>query len=554
MGSVARGGILRPPDYIYDEVCQLIANPEDNYVLLLDDNNQTDNMIHYYIEITNKLDRVIVIVADALYYVDAMEQMQIGFLAQKMAREQGVEYIIYQTDEGIVFSSRKTTNLLAIQSDPFLAKALDSDSIMHRQYDFQDRNILELVRPFATADYPYGLLRVGLSLESYSSISRSYDFQMIAVSSFLFILVVVIILYMNSRRRRREIARQFRQIKSISDKIFTEMKIGAMAVDRHGTVILANDAFENIMGVDDPIEKKWDDIIDIEDFKFDSLVQKNKPSIEKELLVDIKGKSKILLLAVSSLFGDNNEFDGMVSVVYDITEYRQLEQKSARKARLSELGNLAAGVAHEIRNPLNTISIAVQRLAAEFTPSDNSDEYLQFTNQIKNETKRLNEIITRFLALTREKNNQNKQIDFSAFIKDFIQLVRYEAEKLNITFNLDIPDNISFYGDNDNLRQAFINLFNNTKEALDGKEGEITITASFTDDKNIRIDFEDNGPGIPKEIRDKVFTPYYTTKESGTGLGLPTIYNIITKMGGDIKIETGKKGGAGFIIHLPAIN
>ncbi|HKK20264.1 MAG TPA: hypothetical protein VJ983_02245, partial [candidate division Zixibacteria bacterium] len=198
-GGVARGSVLRPPDYVVDKIDSLIANPQSNYILLLDQGDSPDEMVHYYIEMSNKLDRVVLLVADAGYFVEALKKTQIGYLAQKMAEEKGVEYIIYQSTDGIVFASRKTGDLLSIDSDPFLAAALDSDTVMHREYMFNDTKVLELVQPFASKDYPVGLLRVGMSLSRYNDIITGYDLQMTALAVTLLILVVIVLLYLNSR-------------------------------------------------------------------------------------------------------------------------------------------------------------------------------------------------------------------------------------------------------------------------------------------------------------------------------------------------------------------
>jgi len=547
-GTIVRGPITKIPDYVYKEVCQLISQPKDNYLLLLDEGNKPDEKIHYYIELSNKMDRVILIIADALYYTDALKQTQIGYLAQKMAKENGVEYIIYQSIKGIIFSSRKPGNLLAIESDPFLSQALESDTVMYRKYLFQDREVLELVQPFSTTDYPFGLLRVGLSLNSYHIISKGYDFQMIAVSIILFGLVLVILLYFNSRQKKIELSRQYQQIKSISDKIFEEMSIGVVAVKFDGKIILANNAFEKIFGLKDVIGNNWDKIIKWPELNFSSISTKIEDSFELELTININNNEKYLLVAISKIKQPQN----MVVVVSDITRLRELEKKSMRKERLSEMGNLAAGVAHEIRNPLNTIAIASQRLASEFVPYENKEEYLSFTKQIKNETKRLNDIITRFLSLTREDSKKHQIINLSNLINEFIQLKQYEANSLNIEFNIDVDAELFIEGDINNLRQLFENLYNNAKEAFGNKPGRIKIVGKKLGN-SIHLQFADNGPGIPFEKRDRVFMPYYTTKEIGTGLGLATVYQIITDLGGDIKIADSQWGGALFIINFPQV-
>lgn len=549
-GTIVRGSVAHPPDFVMNEVAQLMKEPENNYVLLLDAGDDPDEMVHYYIEISNSMDRVFLVVADALYYVNALSQTQIGFLVQKMAGEKGVEYIIYQSSDGIIFSSRRTASLLAIESDPFLSEALDSDTVRYREYDFEDTRVLELVRPFSTANYPFGLLRVGLSLENYTAISRGYDLQMIALSAVLFVLVMVVTLYLQARRRRREIDRQYREMKSISDKVFEEMKTGVIAVDARGSLILANQAFERIFSTRAETGKTWDDLITVDELSFAGIMASSHQNIEREFSQDYGGERRWLLIAISKITDDKGESSGLVAVTSDITHLKELERKSARKERLSEMGNLAAGVAHEIRNPLNTISIAAQRLAGEFVPDLNREEYLSFTRQIRDETKRLNEIITRFLALAREQTDRQRTVNLNELVREFIGLCKYEAENLNIALQIDVDPSLELKADPDSLKQVLSNLFNNSKEALHGAAGTIEITGRQTPN-SIQLRFADSGPGIQPQQREKVFTPFYTTKSSGTGLGLPTVYRVVTDLGGDVAIEDSDLGGAAFVMTFP---
>ncbi|RME29356.1 MAG: hypothetical protein D6800_02760, partial [Candidatus Zixiibacteriota bacterium] len=142
-----------PPDFVGAEVDTLLANPDSNFVLVLQEGDTPADLTHYYFEITNQLDRVIVLKVSAKRHAEALRQTGIGYLAQNIARETGVEYIIFQTPEGIVFASRKPGPLPAIEADPFLQTALESDTITHRIYDFQGNQVLELVRPYNSPQY-----------------------------------------------------------------------------------------------------------------------------------------------------------------------------------------------------------------------------------------------------------------------------------------------------------------------------------------------------------------------------------------------------------------
>ncbi|MCK4302038.1 MAG: PAS domain S-box protein [candidate division Zixibacteria bacterium] len=550
VGGTARGPQIGPPEFVADEVAQLLANPEDRYTLLLDEGDHGIGPVHYYLEITGDLSRVVLLVADALYFTDALRQTQIGYLARNMAGETGVEYIIYQSTDGIVFASRKMGSLLAIESDPFLVKALESDTIMHRLYRFQEREVLELARPFSSVEYPFGVLRVGLSLEGYYSISSGFDVLMISLAAVLFVLLLVALLYLSSRRKRREISRKYARIKTVTDRIFDEMRTGVAAVQTDGAITLANDAFEGIFGVSGCVGRHWDEVTKEPQLAFGTIHGDHPTSLEKEVSLTVDDVSRTLLVAASPLEPEEGQPSGVVAVVYDITRLRKFERESARKERLSEMGNLAAGVAHEIRNPLNTISIAVQRLAGEFEPIENRTDYEAITTQIKDETKRLNDIITRFLALARGEKQRYRRIRLDELITEVGRFFEPEARQLGIELSVRTDSDLTIEADLDSLKQVFSNLFNNAKEALAGKGGGIVIAAKRRQ-KSVEILFADTGPGIPAGIREKMFTPYFTTKDGGTGLGLPTVHKIITDLGGEINVRETESGGAAFVISLP---
>ncbi len=548
-GGATPGGGEPLPDFVLNEIKQLGDSLETNYVLLLEPGDMTRPALHYYLQVSNTLDRITVVVADATYYVQALKRTQIGYLVQDMSREPGVEYIIYQSTEGIIFSSRKTGELLKIENYPFLKDALESDTIRHREYTFQDKQVLELVRPFATDEYPFGLFRVGLGLDRYYAVSRGFDRQMAALAVVLMALVLLSLLYFNSRRKRGELRRRYTDIKSMTDTILEQMKIGVAAIDRDGRIARVNRAFEQLFGITGTSGRAWDDVVTLAEMKRERLESLKNRTQEEEFTAAVAGKEKTLLVAVSEYSADRPDQAGLVVVVYDVTRFREYQRRSARRERLSEMGNLAAGVAHEIRNPLNTISIAAQRLASEFVPGDNREEYVAFTDQIRSETKRLNAIITRFLALARESKEAVAPVSLSHIMEEAVGFFRPEAEQAGIELSAAIEPGLEIQGDPDQIRQVLTNLYNNAKEAVPSTGAKIRVEARKVE-QAVVVTFEDNGPGIPEEHREKVFTPYFTTKEAGTGLGLPTVHRIVSDLGGEIRVESGEWGGAKFVIVL----
>lgn len=549
--AVQRGPHVAPPAFVSTEVINLLAAPEQQYMLLLDEGQRASEATHYYLELSDDLSRVMVIVADAGYYVEALEQSQIGYLAQSIARESGVEYIVYQSTEGIVFASRRIDNLLAIESDSFLQAAIQVDSTAWRRREFESRQVLELVRPFATTEYPIGVLRVGLSLSGFHSISRGFDRVMVGLGVALFGLMAAVVLYLHARRRRREIRRRFDRMRTVHEAIFEQMTTGVAAVDANGIVTMANAAFEGIAGTTYPIGRMWDAVVPHESLQIKNL--RSLPADAREVEVEVRdgGGVRRILAAAATLEADQSELLPLIAVVYDVTRLRGFENEMARRRRLSEMGDLAAGVAHEIRNPLNTISIATQRLAAEFQPQSDLEKYQEITGQIRRETSRLNSIITRFLALARDEQQNSKVVDLERFVGELGEFFRPEAEGLGISLSVEVASGVRVTADPDKLREVFINLFNNAKEVLAGRDGEIAIAVRKSEDV-VEILFADTGPGIPSENREEVFKPYFTTKDGGTGLGLPTVHRIVTDLGGAIELQDTEWGGAAFVIRLPS--
>ena len=538
------------PDFVLDEASSMWQNTENNYIVLYDPGDSPGDAVHYYMQLTNDLGHVIIFSADANYFREALKETQIDQLVQKMSREAGVEYIVYQTNAGVVFSSRRVSDLSSIDADSFLVAALTADSITSRIVTYSDGKVLELVRPFTTPDYSFGLFRVGLSLDRFYKVSRGYDLLIVTLSGVLLLLMVVVLLYVGSRTKRRVISQELARMKSISDKVFEEMRSGVAVLDDRGRFVLTNRAFQVITGIKESVGLTPEETLHPERLK-EYLLNRQNPN-EMELTDNFGGQERTVLLSRSDVELIEGQANGQVILASDITRLKRFEREAARKQRLSELGDLAAGVAHEIRNPLNTISIAVQRLGGEFIPQSNKEEYSEFVEQIRNETRRLNDIITRFLALARDNSRREPEtIDLTGFLQGMIGFISPEATSLNIRLDTRIQNNLRVKIETNQLKQVMSNLFNNAKEALAGKPGTVSIVAEVAESKLVIV-IADSGPGIPEAEYENVLAPYYTTKDAGTGLGLPTVHRIISENGGQLKIGRSELGGAEISLSFPA--
>ena len=245
---------------------------------------------------------------------------------------------------------------------------------------------------------------------------------------------------------------------------------------------------------------------------------------------------------------------GMGAIFYiqhrHLREVRDLEAEVDRRERLSALGNLAAAVAHEVRNPLNAISVGLQRLREEFRPSDNHAEYARFVELMQGEVKRLNGIVEEFLSLARPIPLKPDQVRVGELLQEVIALVRADADARGIRLGLTLPPDLPAARlDRDAIKRVFLNLVLNGLEAMPGG-GMLTISASALRD-SLLLTVGDTGDGIPADLLPKIFEPYVTTKTKGVGLGLSIARRIVEAHGGRIGVESQPGSGSRFTITLP---
>jgi signal transduction histidine kinase len=229
---------------------------------------------------------------------------------------------------------------------------------------------------------------------------------------------------------------------------------------------------------------------------------------------------------------------------------QSLEAELSRKERLSELGNLAATVAHEIRNPLNSVSMGLQRLKGEFSPTQDHEEYAHFLALMQNEVRRLNDIVEQFLSLARPLNLKREAIAVEAFLQELSTLAAGDAQSSKVQIELAVAPNLPpLSADRNYLKQLLLNLILNGVQSMP-QGGRLTIAAG-ADKDCLELTVADCGMGIEPDKLEKIFEPYFTTKTTGSGLGLSISRRIAEAHGGTLTVNSQSERGSRFVVRLP---
>ncbi len=234
----------------------------------------------------------------------------------------------------------------------------------------------------------------------------------------------------------------------------------------------------------------------------------------------------------------------------DVTNLRSLEEQVQRNDRLSMIGQIAAGTAHEIRNPLTSIKGFLQMFRNTFVERE-MDKEKSYTDIMLMEIDRINELVNEFLLLGKRKNVNYELVDIPLVLKEIMPIIHSEATLHNITVQQIVTEELPrVIADREMLKQVFLNISKNGIEAMSG-EGVLTVQVKRDVQENkLHIDIHDTGPGIPHFVVDKIFDPFFTTKPNGTGLGLSVCQRIIHDIGGIIRVSS-KGFGTTFTVSIP---
>jgi len=275
-------------------------------------------------------------------------------------------------------------------------------------------------------------------------------------------------------------------------------------------------------------------------------VSGEKAVLEKELvLAGLQGRDRIVAVSVSDIVAEEGNYIGTMFILRDLTEIRRLQADIRKQEKMAAIGNLAAGVAHEVRNPLSSIKGYATYFGSLFAEDSEKKKAAEVMTA---EVDRLNRVISGLLEIALPSDIKPRPTDIPLLLSSSLRLVRQEAEDARVRITTSIGQDIEPYPlDPDRMTQVLINLYINGIQAMPGG-GELTVTAR-KNNAGIMIAVADTGIGIPEGDTGKIFDPYYTTKNTGTGLGLAVVRKIVEAHDGTVEVRSNAQGSR-FTIYL----
>jgi two-component system sensor histidine kinase HydH len=348
--------------------------------------------------------------------------------------------------------------------------------------------------------------------------------------------------------------RTLKQTQDYTRQVVASMANGLLSVDLDGKIISYNLLALELLAIEE-YEIKNMDINGFPDFRETGIFEKLEDCVsvlDREINYHKKfGETVPLALSVTPIMGEGDSCQGAVIILRDLSEIKQLEEKVRRSEKLAAIGELAASVAHEIRNPLSSIKGFAQYLRHSLKDKPREKEYAE---TMVSEVDRINTVVTDLLTFARPMEAELVPTDVTALIEHTVRLIQADAQTRNINIQMNISDLSKIPLDANQMTQAVLNLLLNALQAVKNG-GHIEVGAELNpSDSLLKMWVEDDGSGILADQKKKIFDPFFTTREKGTGLGLAIVHKIVENHNGEVNLESPparEKQGTRIMLSIP---
>ena len=366
-----------------------------------------------------------------------------------------------------------------------------------------------------------------------------------------FLLVAILSGYLSDRfratgRELGESEKSLRILQSLHQNIIESLTSGMITLDLGGRIISINRTGLEILGINGEDRILGKDLGKfMSGLHLEDLVSKKR---EQMLYTAPDGRMVTLGFSTSELKNTEDKTQGYIIIFQDLTEVKELEDRLRTSEKMALLGQLAAGLAHELRNPLSAISGAVEILGSDVKPTEDNLRLVRMATQ---EVERLNLLVEDFLILTMPIQKLTTLVDLGLIISDTVESFTKTIRRGNIEIINQVEKGMYVQADSYRLKQAVWNLLLNSVDAM--PIGGLIMIKSRTEDSSAIIEISDEGKGVDENFISRIFEPFFTTKEVGTGLGLAIVQKVIEGYNGNINVISSRGNGATFVITLPRI-
>lgn len=390
-------------------------------------------------------------------------------------------------------------------------------------------------------------IMVGLDPTPFEDASRQDMHQTIVLFVVMFLVGAAGLLSLIWAQYYRSARCSLEDIRAFTSTLVNQMPIGLMATDLQGVIQKSNDAARVILKQEKGIEGN------IQDFPCFTAIarqlQKKRSVVGQETHCRTAAGDSVPLLVNASLIHDGEgKAAGYVFLFADMTDIKILEEQLRRSERLAGLGRLAAGIAHEIRNPLSSIKGFATILAGRFKEDEGTRKLAEV---MVREVERLNRVVSELLDFAKPTELNRKPVLLGELIRNSLRLIEREAALQGVEISATVkPEDFLIPVDPDRMTQVLLNLYLNAFQAMDGG-GSLRVSAARENGGAV-LTVVDTGAGIPSEHLAHIFDPYFTTKPGGVGLGLANVHKFVEAHGGEIEVESAPGQGTSFTIRIPA--
>lgn len=474
-----------------------------------------------------------------------------GRFIQQFQTKGSVEYIILENKETILAGVFNGYKVSRFADDPFLEQTLNSGSIKTRIVQYDQHPIFEAVSPFTMESATIGALRLGFSMREFEQLDRKVKRRFLIFGGVLFLLGLIFLNFSLSYRHRQLLREDLANLQHYTNVILENLGSGVIAVTKQGEIQTVN--------------KQAAFLLNADSFQFfgkpysllpELLWQPIRLGIElgeeiKQPLVNwfTSGEHQKRIAVRTTLLKRNSGPETCIVLLDDVTEQTRLEEQINRQEKLTAMGKLASVVAHEIRNPLNSIGLIIQLLDRKYAPREGIEKYKEYVSTVGKEINRISSIVDQFMKFARPPALKLSPLKFHEFFSEIESLFTTRMNQSQIEFKITMEKHPDYSADHEQLKQVFVNLIENSIQSIE-PPGIILITGKLNESV-YEISVEDTGCGIPEGNRNRIFDLYFTTKKNGTGVGLAVVHQIISRHNGTIEVKNRINSGTIFMIRFP---